>query len=466
MTIQDYLSALRRHWLVILGGAVLGFALAAGLSLAATPQYTASSKLYFTMPDSGSSAQITSGSSYAMSQMPSYAALATQPVLLKKVIAEEGLDTTPKQLAGQVTATVEKDTVLLDLSVTDPDPQQAAAIANSVSKHLRQQTKDLAPTTENGTTLVAAAQVADAEPPKHASSPNTRRNAAAGLLAGLFVAVAWVLARRGLDSRVRDADAVAEVSAVPVLGQVRRNSPANAHARMMYATPDRPEAEDFRRLRSAVKHSAPDGRGTVLTVSSPRAGGGATTTVLNLGIAAAETGMRVLLVDADLHTPDLAAYTGVPDTRGLTDLVAGTVGPAEAVKPLIPGSVDVLTHGTRDALPGQVLDSPAMDLLLTELRTRYDLVVVDTPATRTASDAATLAPKTDGLVLVVDVPTSRRRDLRQALDAMQRLKVTVLGVVLNRAEEASERAATGRRKAPAVQPLLEADSSSTTESGR
>src|SRR4051812_38271051 len=111
---------------------LVALAMAGFLSLRATPVYVARANVFFSVSISGSTSDLARGFAYAQGQVRSYAKVATQPIVLQPVIDQLGLDMSPVQLSHAVVAQSPLDTVLLEIDVSEDDPQLAADIANRV----------------------------------------------------------------------------------------------------------------------------------------------------------------------------------------------------------------------------------------------------------------------------------------------------------------------------------------------
>ena len=136
MSLAQYAHILVKHWfLAVIPGIVL-VTLAMAASFSATPLYTATASAWFTLPVGQSGSDLFQGASYTQAQLGSYAELATKPIVLEPVIESLGLETSSKALASTITASVIPESVIIQISATDPDPERAADVANAVIKRV------------------------------------------------------------------------------------------------------------------------------------------------------------------------------------------------------------------------------------------------------------------------------------------------------------------------------------------
>ncbi|WP_085369110.1 polysaccharide biosynthesis tyrosine autokinase [Leifsonia sp. NCR5] len=431
MNTHQYLTAFRRYWYVIVVATIVGGLAGFGLSQIAKPVYTATSGLYFSLNFGGSASDLSQGSTYTQNQMLSFAQLAESPVVLQPVVDDLDLDVTAKGLADAIAVSTPQNTVILELAVTDPDPAQAAKIANAVAASLSKTVEQIAPKNAEGQTTVSVRVIENASEPKDPSSPNTRLNVVTGLLLGLIVGVLILVLRATLDTRVHSAEIAAAVTQAPLLGSIQKER--GKHPRPVLAVePLSNSAENYRQLRSNLEFvtlGSPS-RGIVVTSSIPAEGKSMIAT--NLALALAETGQRALLIDADLRRPMVANYSGLVGDAGLTSVLAGRAEFSDVVQRWGEGSLDVLTSGPIPPNPSELLSSRAMTELLGRLVADYDVVVIDTAPLIAVADAAILARQVGGAIVVVDRTHVRRQQLTQTMDSLEKSGVTVLGIVLNR----------------------------------
>ncbi|TFV52993.1 polysaccharide biosynthesis tyrosine autokinase [Blastococcus sp. TF02A-35] len=460
MSLSVFLGTLRRRWSLLLAGVLVGLTVAGIGSLTAERLYTAESRLFFALESGNSAGDLAQGSNYLQGQVTSFALLAETPTVLGP--AGEAPDVAATgSLAGQVTATVVPDTVIVAITATDPSADRAAAIANAVATQLERAVLDLSPVGEDGSPSVRADTVAPASVPSAPVSPRTSLNLAVGQLAGLLAGCVAALLRDRLDNRVRDTGVVAELTSLPVVGSIPTRPAGSTPGAVVDADPSGVVAEAFRQLRTNLQFvGVGDGDregGRVTAITSSRPGEGKSTVAVDLAAALAETGARVLLVDADLRRPAIAERLGLEGAAGLTTVLLGRAGLPDLVQEWGTSGLHVLTAGPVPPNPSELLGSPAMRRLLEAAREEYDHVVVDTAPVLPVADAAILSRSVDGVLLLANVTRVRRAQLTEALRSLAQVEAGVQGVVLNQVHReadvygyAADAAAEARRPLPAA----------------
>jgi len=430
--LHDYLEVLRRRWVSVTIVALATFAVAAAVTLATTPKYTATTRLFFAVEGSKTATDLAQGSSFAEKQMTSYSEAATSPLVLKPVIERLNLDVSPAQLASVVTATIPPETVILQVSAVDPDPGLAAAIANAVADEVVQVVTEQLSPKRDGNDAVKVTPLETALVPTSPSSPNVSRNltlaAALGLLLGLGVA----LLRHVLDTRVRGEQDVRAVTDRPLLGLVGYDEKVPDHPLILRDEPMSGAAEAIRRLRTNLQFTDIGDRPRSIVVTSSIPGEGKSTTSLNLAVALADAGSRVVLVDADLRRPSVATSLGLEGQVGLTTVLIGRARFEDVVQQWDNSSLDVLPSGRIPPNPSELLGSKAMERLLEQLTGRYDVVLMDTPPLLPVTDAAVLGNLAGGALVIAGAERVHRPQLRESLEALTTAGVHIHGIVLNR----------------------------------
>ncbi|MFF1574402.1 polysaccharide biosynthesis tyrosine autokinase [Leifsonia sp. NPDC058292] len=438
MTQHQYLAAFKRYWYVVLISTIVGAVGGWGLSQVATPVYTATASLYFSLNFGGTANDLNQGSTYTQNQMLSFAQLAESPIVLQPVIDGLDLGETPSELGDSISVSTPQNTVILELAVTSVDPAEASKVANAVAASLGDKVEQIAPKSVAGDTTVAVRVIKPAVTPHFASSPNTKLNVVAGFLLGLLTGALIIVLRELLDTRVHTAAIATSVTGVPLLGTAEKDK-RRASGPVVLRDPLSNAAENYRQLRSNLEFVAVDSDTLGFVVTSSVPGEGKSLIALNLALALAEGGRKVLLVDADLRRPMVAAYTGLPGAAGLTSVLVGRASVDDVLQTWGDTGLNVLASGPIPPNPSELLSSRVMSDLVDRLVHDFDVVVFDTAPMGAVADAAILARMVDGALVVADRTRVHRPQLSQTMDSLEKSGVRVLGLVLNRATPTKDR---------------------------
>ncbi|GEA89669.1 polysaccharide biosynthesis tyrosine autokinase [Cellulomonas cellasea] len=428
---SEYLSILRRNWLLLVLAAVLGFVGGYGYAQTVPPSYRAKASVFIAVPPGATVNEDVQGSTYVQNTVPSLARLAVQPVVLDEVIEDLDLGTTAGPLAKTVTVESPLDTSILEISVVSAEPERAAAIANGIADQLPESVATLMGDRDSDRPAIQITTTGPATPPAFAFSPNTKLDAATGMALGLALGVAFLLGRRLIDTRVRSLRDLRRVTDAAVLSVVRWERRDTEDRLVVRDRPQSDRAEAFRRLRTNLRFLNLRGSGRTIVVTSSLPGEGKSVTTINLAMAMAEGSSRILLVDADLRRPSVARMLGLEGAVGLTTVLIGDASLDEVVQPFGDGTLDVLASGQIPPNPSELLDSDAMAELLREAALRYDIVLLDSAPLLPVTDAAVLARLTDGALLVVGCRKAHRHQVAEALSSLETVSARLLGIVLN-----------------------------------
>jgi len=456
MELQQYLQILRQYWRSTLATVLLCVALAAGFTLLQSPTYTATSTVFVTVESGGTAGELSQGATYAERTVTSFVKVASTEVVLKPVIEQLGLDTTPAKLAQNLTVTSPASTSLIQVKASSAESADSPELANAVAQSLLTTVGTLSPKAPDGTQLVNASVIDTALPPTSPSDPNPVRNLALGGLLGILLGFGQAVGRSVLDNRVRTTNDVEQVTDLPVLASINTLDTSADKAALDISQWTSGEA--YRRLRTNIGFVGLGGeRRPSIVITSATPGEGKTETAVNLARVLAQAGENVLLVDADLRKPQVATRMHIDAELGLSDVLTGRGSLEDLLIDVIPDYLAVLPAGTIPPNPSELLGSDAMARLVGLLERRYDYVMFDTPPVLPVTDAAVLGTRTGGAVVVARSGLVRRTQLDQALELLDAGGVTKLGIVLN------DVPATGRNQSAYYsQPYGSATSNSST----
>jgi capsular exopolysaccharide synthesis family protein len=430
MEFRDVVAALRAGWWLAVMGLVIGGVAALGVSLLLTPQYQAQTQLFVSTDDSSSTSAVVQGGQFSQDRMSSYAELLGGAELAARVLntgAVEGL--TPAELAGEIEVTTLPQTVLLNVTVTDPVPVRAQRIADTIGKEFPKLVDELE-TTSQGVSPVRVRVVHGPALPTLPVFPKTLLNVILGALVGLLLGSVAALTRARLDRTVKKVEEASKFAAAPVIGVVLRH-PGLESGHVVDSARMARVAEDYRHLRANLQFLDVDEPPKVIMVSSALPGEGKTTVVINLALALAEGGRKVTVVEADLRRPKITRYLGLVGGVGLTNVLAGAADVSDVTQYYGDDGLAVIAAGPTPPNPSELVASASMADLLGKLRASNDFVLIDAPPILPVADSTGLAVIVDGVLLTVRYGTTRTEQLEQAAATVTRVGARTLGVILN-----------------------------------
>lgn len=256
--------------------------------------------------------------------------------------------------------------------------------------------------------------------------------------------------REWYDTSLRSLDEVSETVGAQLLGaiptfktsadseRVARNS--RLHPRLCYSHhPGSREAEAFRSIRTALLFACQENNVRLLQFSSPEPSDGKTTMISNLAIAIAQSGKKVLLIDADMRRPTVHDMFRVSQEAGLSDVLLGEIQWVNVIKSTPFATLSVMTAGLSPENPAELLSTSTFDALMKQIRNEFDLVLIDSPPVLAVTDPCVIAPQTDAMVLVIRMEKNKRTSVTHTREQLDAYGVRLLGVVANDATHAAER---------------------------
>ncbi len=445
MTFEQFYKAVLKRWYIVVlfaVGACLGTYV--GSSVLIKPAYSSTATVQAIVHAGGD--PLTSDNILASQNLAAQEAqLATTYQVLSAVAAKyPGMSA--NDLSSEVTAAAKTGSPLLTITVQDRDPSQAASIANDIAQTLiQQQTQSLTrPVTDQGPFLV---QVQTAQPATAPSKPNKTINAAAGLLIGLLIGALLATIFERSDKRVRGKEEVTSLLGWPALGTIWQ---ASSNEVIINSTNYNVNADAYSILHTNIGFSAREDRPLrTLVITSAKPSEGKTVVAANLAISMAIAGKRTLLIDANLHHPTINDLFNIPArTQGFTNSIVAfrmptTANPQQGLMPFIQAvnipNLSVMPSGPLPPVPSEMLASNAMQGILNGLSSSgFEAVVFDTPALMGVSDAAILAAKVDGTVVVVDMAGVKREELQETREVLEQAGANVLGYVTNKESQSGK----------------------------
>src|SRR6185369_7909003 len=272
-----------------------------------------------------------------------------------------------------------------------------------------------------------------AEIPGSPFTPNTRRAWIMALLFGLGIGIAAAFAIDYLDDTVKTPEDVTWRLHLDFLGLVPKVH-GERHPLLSGPVPH-DFGEAFRALRTALVASSGTDATRLIAVTSTQPLEGKTTTAVNIALALAIGGARVLLIDADMRRPSLHKAMRLPNDRGLAELLAGSAKMREVVQRCGDPNLLVISAGNTPSNPSELLGSDRMRAFLHQLATGpFDWIIIDTPRVLAVTDAVVLAPLVHGVSFVIGAEMTRWRLAERAIETLQAGHPRAIAAILNRVD--------------------------------
>jgi capsular exopolysaccharide synthesis family protein len=392
--------------------------------------YEAKTQFFVSTTGANDSVALLQGSTFTQQRVKSYAQLLTTPRILTPVAETAGVD--QAGLSTRVTATTPPDTVLIDVSVQDTDPERARVTAEAIAEEFPAAVTELESPAGKESSPVKVTVVQPPTTPTVPVSPKPVRNIVLGVVVGLLLGLGAAVLRETLDRSVKTADDVKRVTDAPLLGSIAHDPDAPKRPLIVEVDPRSPRAEAFRSLRTNLQFVDAANHPRTIVVTSSLAGEGKSTLTANLALTMAQAGSRVCLIEADLRRPKVLEYMGLEGSVGLTDALIDRADVIDVIQPYGGTNLWVLGAGPIPPNPSELLGSTAMRALLQNLSSRFDYVVIDAPPTLPVTDAVVLCKLVDGAIVVVGSGIVDRDQLGHTLESLESVNGQILGLVLNR----------------------------------
>jgi len=271
-------------------------------------------------------------------------------------------------------------------------------------------------------------------------------------LLGAFLATVFVFLQRMLNPGIEDPSEIEELglpvyaaiplsvsSTLPKLRKGKHGTRVVADGRqhlLAVTAPADPTVEALRSLRTSLHFAMLEAKNNILAISGPRPGVGKTFVSSNLAAVIAQSGQRVLVIDADMRKGTLHKLLGVSHQNGLSDILGGKIA-VEAAIHAVPGldNMHYVVRGDIPPNPAELLMHPRFLQLLESLRQQYDLVIVDTPPILAVTDAALVATHAGSSLLVTRFAVNQAKEILLTLQRFEQNGVQIKGAIFNAVEK-------------------------------
>ena len=467
LELRRYLEILTRWWWLILAAMLLVGGGAYAYTKAAEHTVYSAEAIILVQEARGAAAPTFGDVGLSLQLAGTYEELITTRPLLENVALEIGQGVTPGQLGRMVSVSTVRDTPLLKVKAEGDDPDLSVTVVNTVSEVFIQdlQTRRLTEIARlqvlaevqgvaggeqlleaqfsslSSLTIVEPAVFADVsvEPPK-------LRTTTLGAVLGLVLGVLAVFLLEYLNRSIRSTEQIEKLFGAPdqkfsIIGVIHkwRSKDVSPGTVVMQSDPSSVYSEMFRQVRTSFQFAASNGAGKVFLITSATPLEGKSTITANLGVALAQGGSRVILMEADMRRPSFGHMfirnvdEPANERLGLSDLLVDPTIPVElGLGDVGVPRLKVLMAGAIPPNPADLLDTERTPQIINALKEQCDYLLVDSPPVLAAADPMILASKVDGVILVATLGESKSDDFKNAVQQIQRTPTPLLGYVLNK----------------------------------
>jgi len=439
-----YLRALRRWtWMIVLFGIIAG--VTAYAVTRQQPRFYSTDTVALVNPTVSvvlpGSATATSGFGSGDQLVDTYVSLLnTSPV--RDRLIQDGIPRDSGTLAGELVPIHRVNTNLIQVNVTDSDPQVALSIAQDIIPAFNRSLTQLESRVPGSPTRAQLEALVPWEVPTAAPGAAVSTNAHLAVLvaaaAGVLVGVGIALLLEFLDDTIKTEADVRTRLHTSVLGTVifqrgKGRKKKNSPELVTLSNPQDPTSESYRAMRTSLLFASTDTPLRTLVVTSTAPSEGKTTTAANLAVVMAQAGHTVILVDADFRRPDIHRVFRRRSNHGLGNLILRDRPEEELILPTEVPNLSIVCSGPIPPNPSELLGSKEMERVVERLQQRAELGIFDTPPLGAVTDATLLAAASDGVLLVVERGKTTAGAIERSLATLESVHARLLGVILNKA---------------------------------
>jgi polysaccharide biosynthesis transport protein len=334
-----------------------------------------------------------------------------------------------EKLTQQKNESLDLDRYALDYTNRERELNLNIQVLNSMAARAKETSIAGSFSTQNARVVDAAQPAADGRP----ISPNVPLNLGFGVLGGLGLGFAFAFFVAFIDDRVKSSFDIEGVVGLPLVGiipQIKRMDQVDK-AQIVVNNADRQVSEAFLTLHSSLRLKDESKNAKAILITSTIPGEGKSFTTTNLALTFAAHGEKVIIVDCDLRKPNIHKSFKIENLRGLIDICAGTAKLEDVVVHSAQANLDILPAGGRAKNPTQILNSKSFELLISDLKKKYDRVMIDTPPLAAVSDALIILPLMDGSLFTIYFNKVRRKAAQFSAKRLLDANVPNFGAVLN-----------------------------------
>lgn len=397
------------------------------------PKYQATSTLLLIPNDTYESRELTNIELLINSELiTTYSSIAQNSKILKQTIRNLGLDMTEKQLLSQMKVRIVDESYIIEISISNTNPQTAMEITNELSSVFLKEIKEIYNLNNIGV-------VDEAQLPMQPYNIHHTKDIAIFLIAGMVISFAYIMIIYVFDNTLKKEEDIENYIYVKSLGSIPVYHDKNQEI-IQTKNGKNYITECLNNIRTNILYmnSAKNAKTVLVTSCTPQEG--KSWVSANIATSFAKTNKKVLLIDADMRKGRAHRIVKVKNTKGLSNYLQVMTGNLKKDIRLgkdyiqetkIP-NLHILPNGTIPPNPSELLGSSNMKELIALLKTAYDIIVVDAPPCKLVTDSILLSTIMDSTVLVVNAETTKIHELNEVKKSIQTVGGEIIGAILNK----------------------------------
>ncbi len=367
-----------------------------------------------------------------------YRSIGENSKVIKQVIQNLGLPITEQELRKEMKISVIKDTYIIQVAVTNTDPQKAMQIAKEFDEVFLQEIKDIYHLNNIG--IIDEAQL-----PEEPNNINHGKDMLLFFAIGMGVAIITLIIFYFFDNTIKTEEEIEKYVHLKSLGNIpisqdKTQEIVNRDNAKSYVT----ECINTIRTNILYMNATKNAKTILITSCTPREG--KSWVSANIATAFAETNQKVLLIDADMRKGRAHKIFEVDHQEGLSNYLYAITGEKkkdimlgkEYIKETKIPNLHILTNGTIPPNPSELLESEKMKKLLEQLKNMYDIIIIDAPPCKLVTDSIILSTIVDSTVLVANAENTKMNDFIEVKKSIQMVDGEIIGAILNKKKVAGK----------------------------
>lgn len=421
ISLRDYFLILKKRKILIVTITVLFILVASiGTKIIIKPEYKSSTTLIIKGSEKVDSE---SDQKYLNEKLTkTYSEIVNSKLIKAKVGKNLNIDLNNKDVIQKIDIESIPDTDILKIEVTGSNAELVAKVANEIANVSEKEAKNMLD-------IEKVEIVDEAQVPKRPINLNTKKNTIIGLILGLVISIFLAFLFEYLDDTIRtpkDISRHLRLLSIGILPRVEEEL-------VVFEKPNSFESESYRILNTSIQAIKRNKDIRTILITSSNFDEERDVVSINIGLAMAEKGDKVLLIDGNLRDSKLHTILNIDNKKGLSNILNEDLNYEETIN--IYGKekdLHIITSGSDISNPSELLATDKMEGLIKKLENKYDTIILNSPAIGAISDAVTLSTVSDGTILVCEAEKTEIEDMKKGKELLEKVEANILGVVLNK----------------------------------